>query len=152
MVGITADSEFYLAYIGDLFRHYFDVNVRIVKDKRKRNTFGLIIQNAAVFWYFNLLGVPIGKKKALVIPRALNSRKLKMNFIAGLANTDGHVDHNRIHLKQKDKRFLKSLRIELNRLRMNCSAPKVNYTNMVPFYYIRFDNKIPLRYASVAQW
>lgn len=151
IVRITSDSKFYLAYLSYLFRSYFDVNSRIVKDKRKMNTFDLVVNNAAVFWYLNLHGLPIGKKKGLAIPRALNGRNLKMNFIAGLADTDGYVDHNRIHLKQKDKNFLEILYNELNRLGMNCATPRVNYTNMIPFYYIRFDNKIPLRYASVAQ-
>lgn len=65
----------------------------------------------------------------------LNDRKLKMHFIAGLADTDGYVDHNRIHLK--DGNFLKILYDELNRLGMNCAAPKVNYTNLIPFYYYK---------------
>lgn len=145
IVKITSDSNFYLEYLNKLFEKYFTIKGRIVKDKRKQNTFDLIFQNAVIFWYFNLLGLQIGKKRDLTIPKVINNDELKLNYIAGLTDTDGHVKGNRIQLKQKDKNFLEILYRELNKLGMNCAIPKVNYTDFKPYYYIRFDNNLQLR-------
>jgi len=65
-----------------------------------------------------------------------------------LVDTDGHINHNRIQLKQKRYQLLKEIKELSDKLNLNCSVPKINYTDNIPFYYIRFDNKIPLRWKD----
>ena len=142
---ITSDSENCLEYLNYLFNLHFGIQGRIVRDERKNHTYNLVIQNAAVFWYFVLSGLSIGKKIRIKVPVLIKTKKLKLNYLAGLVDTDGHVKYKRIQLKQKDRLFLKELYTILNRFNMNCNKPKVNYTDLKPFYYIRFDNKLPLR-------
>ncbi|GEM_PF-1559422 len=143
---ITSGSRSYLEYLNFLFKERFNINGKIVRDKRKQRTFNLRIQNTVVFWYFVLIGLPIGKKKDIVIPKYLVDNKLKLSYMAGLIDTDGSIANKRIQLKQKDGVFLENISKELNKLNLNCSVPKVNYTDNVPFYYIRFNNEIPLRF------
>lgn len=142
---ITSGSKSYLEYLNSLFKNYFNISGNIIKDKRKRKTFNLRIQNAVVFWYFFLIGLPIGKKRNIALPKYLINNKLKLNYLSGLIDTDGNIAHKRIQLKQKDNIFLENVSKELNKLNLNCSIPKVNYTNSLPFYYIRFNNGLPLR-------
>ena len=148
---ITSDSENCLKYLNYLINLHFGIQGRIVRDERKNHTYNLIIQNASVFWYFVLSGLSIGRKTRVKVPESIKRKKLLLSYLAGLVDTDGHVKNNRIQLKQKDRLFLNNLYIILNEFGMNCAAPKVNYTDLKPFYYIRFDNKLPLRNAKIAQ-
>jgi len=150
-VKITSDTKKYLEYLDCLFIKYFRISGMILKDKRKESTYDLTLQNAAIFWYFVVIGLSIGKKIRIRIPDIINTTNLLLNYLSGLSDTDGHVAGNRIQLKQKDQDFLKEICERLNKLKFNCNPPKVNYTDSKPFYYIRFDNKLSLRYATVAQ-
>ena len=67
------------------------------------------------------------------------------NYLAGLIDTDGGVYKKRIQLKLKNKIIIQKIYECLIEMEMNANPPKINYTNSVPFYYIRFDNKLPLR-------
>ncbi len=149
-VRITSGSPPYLDYLNSLVKKYFLINGTILKDKRSEHNYALRFRNAVIFYYFTQNGHPIGKKIDLNIPIVVDNKTLLLNYLAGLVDTDGHIDCNnrRVHLKQKSLAFLNEICHELNKLGMNCNEPKVNYTNSKPFYYIRFDNKLPLRLRS----
>jgi len=146
---IYSGEEKYLIYLNKIIRELFEIKGRIIKDKRKNSSYYTIIQNAAIFFYFVILGSEIGKKKIGNISKVVKSKnKNILHYIAGLVDTDGHIANKRIQLKQKRYQLLKELKLLLNKLKLNCSMPKINYTNNIPFYYIRFDNKIPLRWKT----
>jgi len=147
IVRIYSGEEKYLVYITKIIKELFNIKGRITQDKRKNSAYCLILQNAPIFFYFVGLGAEIGKKKIGSISHIIKSKKKNiLNYIAGLVDTDGHVVGKRIQLKQKRYQLLKEIQELSERLDLNCSMPKVNYTNNIPFYYIRFDNKVPLRW------
>lgn len=149
-VRITSGSPIYLNYLNSLFKKHFSISGTIFKDKRSNNNYALRFRNAVIFCYFTLSGHPAGKKVNLDIPNIIDNKSLFLHYLAGLVDTDGYIDsHNRrVQLKQKSLFLLTEIYNRLNKLNMNCNDPRVNYTNSIPFYYIRFDNKLPLRLRS----
>lgn len=147
VIKITSGSKQYAEYLSRLFFEKFGYGGTIIRDLRKKATYYLDIKSSVIFWYFVLLGFEIGRKQKTKVPICFKQKKdLFLTYLAGLVDTDGHVTGNRIQLKQKDKSFLEELFDLLQKLEFNPNPPKVNYTNHIPFYYIRFDNNLPLRY------
>ena len=143
---IYSGDRSHLNYFNKLLKMNFGVEGTVSKDKRKKNAYFLTMQNSAIFFYFHLLGSEIGKKKRGILPVIVKANKANfLHFLSGLTDTDGHVKRNRIQLKQKSRKLLKEIHFLTNRFNLNCNTPKVNYTNNIPFYYVRFDNNIPLR-------
>lgn len=146
---IYSGEKKYLEYLNNLFLNLFGIKGRIKKDERKNSSFYISIQNASIFFYFVMLGSEIGKKKIGKVSKIIkDNSEIFLHFLAGLVDTDGHVSNKRIQLKQKRYLLLKEIERLSIKLDLRCSLPKVNYTNGVPFYYIRFDNKIPLRWKK----
>lgn len=144
---IISGVEDHLIYLNKIFKKNFEIIGHLIKDRRKEKTYYLVFKNVIIFFYFVLLGSQIGKKTHGKLPSILNDKIYKLNYLAGLVDTDGSISPsgNRIQLKQKSLELLKGIKIMCDELNLNCSAPKVNYTNFKPYYYIRFDNKLPLR-------
>lgn len=154
IINIYSGSIEFLDDINKLIYDLFNYSGILIKDKRKNHTYRLSIQSSVIFWYFISLGLSSGKKINLSVPRTFKTESNYMiNLIAGLVDTDGHVAGNMIQLKQKSKSLLEELKNYLYKFDMNPAPVKVNYTYAKPFYYIRFDNKWPLRFknATVAQ-
>ncbi len=150
VIRIYSGEEKYLFYLNEIIQKLFEIKGRITKDKRKNSSYYITLQNASIFFYFVKLGSEIGKKKIGNISNIVkNKNKNILHYLAGLVDTDGHVKGRRIQLKQKRHQLLKEIKELSERLNLNCSIPKVNYTNNIPFYYIRFDNKIPLRWKGI---
>ena len=146
---IYAEKEKYLILLNGLFKKHFKILGKISKDKRKNSLYYLRFQNASIFFYFFLKGNEIGKKKRFHIPKEIKEEKRYfLEYLSGLIDTDGHISGNRIQLKQKSEKLLKEISRLTNKENLNCSIPKVNYTNQKPYYYIRFDNKITLRFKT----
>jgi intein/homing endonuclease len=142
-IKVTSNSMAYLRFLNVLFHQKFGIKGTLEKDRRKENTYYLVVQNAVIFWYFLGLGLNYGKKVSLIPSVIKLKEKLFPYFLSGLVDTDGSIQNKRIHLKQKSKEFLEELRVILERLKMNPNEVKINYTNSKPFYYLRFDNKLP---------
>ncbi len=147
LIAIYSSSIEYLNYINKLTKRLFGYGGGITKDKRKQNTYRLAIQSATIFWYYSFLGIPIGKKSDILrVPEVFKENiHYFVHYLSGLIDTDGSVSNNRIQLKQKSKIFLEELMNYILILGMNLSSVKVNYTDSKPFYYVRFDNNLPLR-------
>jgi len=146
---IYSGEEEYLLYLNRIIQGLFGIKGKIKKDKRKNSSYYITLQNASVFFYFVILESEIGKKRIGNIPRLVKDKNENiLHYLAGLVDTDGHVQKNRIQLKQKRFRLLKEIKELSGKLDLNCSIPKINYTNNIPFYYIRFDNKLPLRWKT----
>lgn len=146
VLSIFSNSRKYLEDLNKLFIKYFGYSGHFYKDKR-HSVYTLLIQAAPIFFYFVNLNLPIGKSEEEFIPESIkdNSSFCK-EYIAGLCDTDGHINSpKRIHLKQKSKKLLCEIADFLNREKVKCSYPKVNYTNGKPYYYILMDYKLPLR-------
>ena len=156
VLSIFSNSKEYLLYLNLLFKKYFGRESRIYKDKR-HEVHSLVIQVAAIFFYFVNIGLPIGKSEEEFIPNIIKSNKIYfIEYISGLIDTDGHISSpRRIQLKQKSKDLLLEIVDFLNGNGVQCNIPKVNYTNNKPYWYIIFDNKIKLRfkrrYSSVVE-
>ncbi|MCX6747072.1 MAG: hypothetical protein NTU63_02965 [Candidatus Pacearchaeota archaeon] len=146
---IYSGSKEYINYLKGLLGSLFLIDGRINRDKRKKNSYYLRIENAAFFFYFANLGSEIGKKKVGNLPKIVETNKNYASaYLAGLVDTDGSVYKKRIQFKQKRINLIKEVSKLCQRLNLNCSNPKINYTNNIPFYYIRFDNKLPLRWKT----
>ena len=149
LIRIYAEKESFLKMLNKIYKKYFLIDGKINKDKRKNSTYNLRVENVIVFSYLTLYESEIGKKKKFKIPRVVkNDKQYFLEYLSGLVDTDGSVYGKRIQLKQKSYELLKEISQILNRFNLNCSEPKVNFTNNKPYYYIRFDNKIPLRYKT----
>jgi len=129
-----------MAYLTTLTKDLFNHQPRILKDKRKKNCYLISIYSAAIFAYFVKLGLPVGKKRNLSVPKIIaNNPSLFKHYMLGLIDTDGHVRNKRVALKQRLKPFLEELVILLKRhFGIISNPPKVNYTEGKPYYYIRF--------------
>ena len=89
-------------------------------------------------------------KKLGNLPKVIKINKsYSLNYLAGLVDTDGSIYGKRIQLKQKRYNLIKEIEKLSKEFSLHCSSPKINYTNEIPFYYIRFDNKLPLRLKKV---
>ena len=130
----------YMAYLTTLLNDLFEYQPRILRDKRKKNCYLINIYSAAIFAYFVQLGLPVGKKRNLSVPQIIaNNASLFKHYMLGLIDTDGYLDKERIHLKQRDKDFLEELvRLLSKHFNTKANPPKINYTRGKPYYYIRF--------------
>ena len=147
---IYSAGDKYLVLLNKLFEKNFEIKGKIIKDKRKNNSYHVVIKNAIIFFYFVTNGCEIGKKQRGEIPKQIKeNKKYFLEYLAGLIDTDGHVKNNRIQLKQKNKKLLETIQKILNDIGLNCTNPKINYTNNKPYFYIRFDNNIPLRFKQI---
>ena len=146
VLSIFSNSKKYLEYLNTLFVKYFNHKGTFYKDKRHK-VYTLLIQAAPIFFYFVNIDLPIGKSGEEYVPAIIKSNSSYFKeYIAGLCDTDGHVNSsNRIYLKQKSKNLLSEIVDFLNKEKVRCSYPKVNYTNGKPYYYILMDFKLPLR-------
>lgn len=140
---ITSNSPDYLDYINKLIKENFLVEGQIYKDKRKKNTYYLGTANTSIFWYFEILESKYHKTNKL--PKICKNGEFFNHYLAGLIDTDGSVGLNkkRVQLKLKNKEIIKEIFSKIKKA--NPNPPKINYTNNIPFYYIRFDNIFPLR-------
>jgi intein/homing endonuclease len=130
----------YMGYLTTLTRDLFNYQPRILKDKRKKHCYLINIYSAAIFVYFVKLGLPVGKKRTLSVPKIIaNNPTLFKHYMLGLIDTDGHVRNRRVQLKQRLRPFLEEL-VGLLEKHFNIKAnpPKVNYTEGKPYFYIRF--------------
>lgn len=69
------------------------------------------VNNAIVFAYLHVLGLPIGKKygKLRAPCPYLSDKRSFAHFLAGLLDTDGYLHSGSIMLVQKDERFIRQL-------------------------------------------
>ncbi|MFH1977756.1 MAG: LAGLIDADG family homing endonuclease [Candidatus Aenigmatarchaeota archaeon] len=106
-VSISIQSINYVKTISQLIKNLFNLDTTQVFDKTK---YALYINSGIVFSYFNLLGVPVGKKYfKMKIPKEIKQdKKLFLQFLAGLIDTDGSVS-SIIYLSQKDTNFLNEI-------------------------------------------
>lgn len=141
-VRISSNSVKYLAYLNDIIYKYFGLKGKIMKDKRRKNTFCWEIENASIFWYFSILESKYDKTNQL--PFFCRDKNLFAHYMSGLIDTDGSISHKRIQLKLKNENIIKQI-FYLLKEDANSNPPKINYTDRVPYYYIRFDNIFPLR-------
>ena len=140
---ITSCSSEHLKYLNNILQKNFEITGRITKDKRKNNTYRLTTANTSIFWYFKLLEIKYNETNKL--PKICKNKNYFNHYLVGLIDTDGHVtpSKNRIQLKLKNKNIINEIFSRIKHA--NPNPPKINYTNNVPFYYIRFDNIFPLR-------
>ncbi len=140
---IYSGSLIYLKYLRYLTNKLFGYIGKITKDKRKNKTYILSIRSAAIFHYFKLLDAKFSSNN---MPHFTKTNPYHLTeYISGLIDTDGSVSRRRIQLKLKNKIFINNVYFRLLEIGANPNAPKVNYTCLVPFYYLRFDNIFPLR-------
>ena len=126
-----------------LFVQLFNYKPAVHRDKRKANCYLININSAAIFFYFISIGFSSGKKRNLKVPTVIAANPdLFKHYLLGLIDTDGHISHHRVHLKQREENFLNELVQLLDKhLDIKSNPPKVNYTDGKPFYYIRFPMK-----------
>lgn len=123
-----------------LLNDLFNYKTKILRDRRKRNCYCISIAAAAIYAYFVLLGLPVGKKRKLSVPWLIADNPLLFkHYLMGLIDTDGHVRKGRVQLKQRNKKFLKELvKLLEKHFGIKSNPPKVNFTKGKPYYYIRF--------------
>jgi len=125
---------------------------KIFRDRRKRNCCYINVNIAGVYAYFVLLGLSVGKKRELTLPKPIaDNPSLFKHYMIGLINTDGHIKKERVQLKQRDENFLIEL-VELleKHFGVKSNPPKVNYTKGKAYYYVRFLIN-PLKFSADEQ-
>jgi len=139
IVGIVGRREF-TEKLCLLIKEIFNYKPGFYKDKRKNDCYYVNIYPVAIFYFFIELGFRSGKKRNLRVPSLIAQDALLFkHFMCGLIDTDGFIDKKRVHLKQRERGFLKELVGLLKRhLGIVSSPPKINYTDGKPYYYIRF--------------
>ena len=143
VVKIYANSTNFLEQLNRLFELNFKNSGKIIKDKRKQNTYLLEIPNASIYWYFEILNT---KYKDSNLPLFCTNKEFFNNYLAGLIDTDGSISCKRVQLKLKDKGLIYKIYKKIKEA--NPNEPKINYTKNLPYYYIRFDNLFPLRWKT----
>jgi len=140
---ITSCSPKHLQYLNKILKENFKIIGRITQDKKKKNVYRLTTANTSIFWFFKILEAKYNETNKL--PKICKNRNYFNHYLAGLIDTDGHVtpSKNRIQLKLKNQAIINEIFSKIKKA--NPNPPKINYTNGIPFYYIRFDNIFPLR-------
>lgn len=143
-VQITSCSPKHLECLNKILGENFEIIGKITKDKRKKRTYRLTTANTSIFWFFKILEAKYNETNKL--PKICKNRNYFNHYLAGLIDTDGHVtpSKNRIQLKLKNQEIINEIFSRIKHA--NPNPPKINYTNNIPFYYIRFDNIFPLRF------
>jgi len=134
----------YIEKLIPLINQLFNYKIKILRDKKKRNTYYINIQTAAIYAYFIMLGLKPGKKLHLTVPSTIAENPILFkHYLKGLIDTDGHVKHTgRVRLKQRSKTYLQQIVHLLGKhMKIKASQPRVNYTEGKPYCYIRF--KLP---------
>jgi len=131
----------YIEKLIPLINRLFNYKIKILRDKRKQNTYYINIQTA----YFIMLGLKPGKKLHPTVPSIIAENPILFkHYLKGLIDTDGHVKPTgRVQLKQRSKTYLQQIvyLIIEKHMKIKASQLRVNYTEGKPYYYIRF--KLP---------
>jgi len=109
---IFNQSLSFLIQINILFKKNFGVDGKLYK-KKYCNCYVLQISNKIAWLYFvKFIGLPIGKKSNLCIPKFLLNKTDFKYFIAGLMDTDGYFSKNSfgIMLSGSNLPFLESIK------------------------------------------
>jgi hypothetical protein len=91
------EREHYLYHIIPLFNKYVSQplikrNVSVVESKKSHRSFGMAIQNNIVGTYLNSVGIPVGRKNELIIPKWIkNDKTFSIAFLRGILDTDGTI-------------------------------------------------------------
>jgi len=84
------DEKYYRAYISSLYKKVYGIDVKI---REWPDVLGFQIGSKAIVTFKNrILGLPLGSKKKIQIPEFLmNSKKLVLNCLKGIFDTDGSL-------------------------------------------------------------
>ncbi|MBL7206849.1 MAG: hypothetical protein ISS36_04585 [Candidatus Aenigmarchaeota archaeon] len=93
------DMEYLNNHIKRLFMKLFNLNVKVMK-RSKQNTIRMTIGSTGLFNFLKFLGMNIGPKNNITIPKILLNTQYIIPFIRGLFDTDGAVA-----LKKRHKKF-----------------------------------------------
>ena len=105
VTGSHSDFNYYKNFIQPMFQKHFNLRGRLFI--RKDNSTRYHIRSKRVFDFFESLGIPVGKKGALLaIPSQIVSNKaLAIACIRGIWNTDGSIYRRYTKIYPSQKRF-----------------------------------------------
>lgn len=88
---IEDDKKHYKTRILELYKKLYNLDLNI----RKMESTGVlgfqIWSNALVEFKNKIIGLPLGKKTNIVVPKVINNKKLFRSFLRGFFDTDGSV-------------------------------------------------------------
>lgn len=86
---IKDDKEHYQTRIKELYKKLYNLDVSI-REMKSTGVIGFQIWSDAIVNFKNkILGLPLGKKSNIEIPKIINNKELFYSFIRGLFDTDG---------------------------------------------------------------
>ncbi len=116
---IEDDEEHYNKRIKPLFKKLFDINVN-VREMPSTRVIGFQIWNDDLVNFKKNLGLPLGKKTKIEIPKIiLSNNKLKKAVIRGIFDTDGGIYLERKNGKLYPRMHITTISFELSEQLLN---------------------------------
>jgi hypothetical protein len=88
---ISDDKGHYQSRIKELYKLLFGVDVHL-REMKSTGVIGFQIWDDCLVRFKNeVLGLPLGKKEQITLPKLINSKRLFFSFLRGLFDTDGSI-------------------------------------------------------------
>lgn len=111
---IEDDKEHYIKRIKPLFKKLFDMDVNI-REMHSTRVAGFQIWNDRLVEFKKSLGLPLGKKTKITIPKIfLSNIKLRKSVIRGIFDTDGGIYLERKNSKLYPRIYITTISFKLS--------------------------------------
>jgi hypothetical protein len=88
---IKDDKEHYIKIVKPLFKSLYDLDINL-REMPSTRVFGFQIWNSELIKFKQNIGLPLGKKYEIKIPKIfLSNKELKLSIIKGIFDTDGGI-------------------------------------------------------------
>ena len=154
-IAVARDNQEFLDNILQLLKKLFGINPTLVKKMRNGSLscYEILIQLVPIYAYFvDVIGLEIGRRdENFQVPEIFQNKRLFPFYLAGMIDTDGHVQNNRFRLDQKNYNMIQQIReLTLKFITNNVSELKEWYATYkgkkFKNYYFSFAKiKLPSR-------
>lgn len=100
IAGSYDDEQYFKKFLIPLMEKLYNIRSHFYKSKNEKSI-TLSYQSKGLLYFKGSLGMPLGKKLNIAIPKIISDSDLKLHFIRGLFDTDGCLTflkrHRKIH-------------------------------------------------------
>ncbi|RLG12232.1 hypothetical protein DRN73_03135 [Candidatus Pacearchaeota archaeon] len=118
---IIDDRKYFLNHISPLFKRLYNLNIRL-RERKSAGVFGFQVGSKGLINFKSNLGLPLGSKEGIEIPRVIlnSNKKILAGFIRGLFDTDGGI-----YLEKKYKKFYPRIQLVNKSLNLMKQVKKI---------------------------
>lgn len=98
IAGSYDDEEYFRLFVIPLMKELYNIRSHFYKSNKEKSI-ALSYQSKGLLYFKNSIGLPIGKKIDINIPKLILNSEFKLDFIRGLFDTDGCLTFLKRHKK-----------------------------------------------------